>query len=65
MSTQRTEQDFVICDVTETETGWDIHLGPHANDPWVSVSAKDFVAPEPGDIATVVLPRVLAIVSPA
>jgi len=58
----RAEQDFVIRDVTETDTTWDLHLGDGT---WVSASKEEYpVAPEMGDIVTLLLPKVVQIVTP-
>lgn len=57
-------QAFVICDVTNGPYGWDIHLGPEDDDPWVSVKRDEWPKPQIGQIATVTLPRVTSIEDP-
>jgi hypothetical protein len=57
---ERERQDFVIFGVERMTDGWDIHLGPNMNDPWLSIPTSAApVPPEVGDIVTVLLPKVV------
>ena len=54
-------QTFVICAVTDCESGWNIKLGPDEGDPWMTVDMADWEKPEVGDIIRIMLPQILNI----